>query len=77
MDTGKAKDRRQKSTVFLVVRVTGLEPAWSNPQEPKSCVSANSTTPAYGPENRAVVLYRKSGGLARGQSFNTPWSNID
>ena len=29
-----------------VVRVVGLEPTRFNPQEPKSCVSANSTIPA-------------------------------
>lgn len=30
-----------------MVRVTGLEPAHLSVQEPKSCVSANSTTSAY------------------------------
>ena len=30
-----------------LVRVTGLEPAHLAAQEPKSCVSANFTTPAY------------------------------
>lgn len=30
-----------------MVRVTGLEPAHLTAQEPKSCVSANFTTPAY------------------------------
>ena len=30
-----------------MVRVTGLEPARLATQEPKSCVSANSTTPAH------------------------------
>lgn len=30
-----------------VVRVTGLEPARFAAQEPKSCASANSATPAY------------------------------
>ena len=29
-----------------LVRVTGLEPAHCKAQEPKSCVSANFTTPA-------------------------------
>lgn len=31
----------------FVVRVTGLEPAHLAAQEPKSCVSASFTTPAY------------------------------
>ena len=30
-----------------MVRVTGVEPACCLAQEPKSCVSANSTIPAY------------------------------
>ena len=30
-----------------LVRVTGLEPARLSAQEPKSCVSASFTTPAY------------------------------
>ena len=31
----------------ILVRVTGVEPARIAAQEPKSCVSANSTIPAY------------------------------
>ena len=34
--------------VALLVRKAGLEPARREAQEPKSCVSANSTTPASG-----------------------------
>ena len=30
----------------FLVRITGLEPAWIAPQDPKSCASANSATPA-------------------------------
>ncbi len=30
-----------------LVRVTGVEPARREAQDPKSCVSANSTIPAY------------------------------
>ena len=32
---------------LVMVRVTGLEPARFAAQEPKSCSSANSATPAY------------------------------
>ena len=32
---------------LLLVRVTGVEPAHLAAQDPKSCVSANSTIPAY------------------------------
>ena len=36
------------STVgFVLVRVVGLEPTRLTAQEPKSCVSTNSTIPAY------------------------------
>ena len=35
------------SVTLPLVRVTGLEPAHLTAQEPKSCVSANFTTPAY------------------------------
>ena len=33
--------------VFDLVRATGLEPARLSAQDPKSCTSANSATPAY------------------------------
>lgn len=39
-----------------LVRVTGLEPAHHEAQEPKSCVSANSTTPARGYIKQAFCL---------------------
>ena len=32
---------------FIVVRATGLEPAHTEVEEPKSSESTNSTTPAY------------------------------
>ena len=35
------------SDFSYLVRVTGVEPAHLAAQEPKSCVSANSTIPAY------------------------------
>ena len=38
--------------LILMVRVTGLEPACLTTYEPKSYVSANSTTPAY--EQQAI-----------------------
>ena len=39
-----------------LVRAEGLEPPRVSPQEPKSCVSANFTTPAHEPKARAVAM---------------------
>ena len=36
----------------ILVRITGLEPAHLTIQEPKSCVSANSTISAYSDRER-------------------------
>ena len=44
-------------TGFSLMRVTGLEPAHLKAQEPKSCVSANFTTPA---NKTTKLLYIKS-----------------
>src|SRR5665811_1348777 len=41
---------------LLTVPVTGLEPARPKTQDPKSCVSTNSTTPALHPSLNAQVL---------------------
>ena len=43
----KAKSLTLAGDFGLLVRITGLEPAHLAVQEPKSCVSANSTTSAY------------------------------
>ena len=44
-----SKDTKKKAEIFslLLVRMTGLEPAHLAALEPKSNVSANSTTSAY------------------------------
>ena len=39
-----------------LVRAEGLEPPRVSPQEPKSCVSANFTTPAHEQNARAVAM---------------------
>jgi hypothetical protein len=39
-----------------MVRAEGLEPPRVSPQEPKSCVSANFTTPAREQKSRAVAM---------------------
>ena len=47
-----------------MVRVTGLEPARSLPQEPKSCASASSAIPAFlystakCCENQSIQLFK-------------------
>ena len=50
MSDGVKKRRRERYVVRDdVVRVVGLEPTRIAAQEPKSCVSANFTIPAYIP----------------------------
>ena len=44
-----------------MVRVTGVEPARREAQDPKSCVSANSTIPAYErTKNYLLILAEKN-----------------
>ena len=43
----KNAKKPEKSDFLSLMRATGLEPAHLTAQEPKSCVSANFTTPAY------------------------------
>jgi hypothetical protein len=38
----------------FLVRAEGLEPPRVSPQEPKSCVSTNSTTPAWKPSGATI-----------------------
>ena len=56
-----SKDTKKKAEIFslLLVRMTGLEPAHLAALEPKSNVSANSTTSAF------FVNLRKNLNLAR------------
>lgn len=42
----KQKAGFHKGNLLFTLRVTGLEPAHLSAQEPKSCASANSATPA-------------------------------
>ena len=47
-------------TATVLVRVVGLEPTRLAAQEPKSCVSTNSTIPAYASDRVNLSLYLAS-----------------
>ena len=51
-----------------MVRAEGLEPPRVSPQEPKSCVSANFTTPAHVLKGWSLTGFWVGGGYSRGVS---------
>ncbi len=61
LNSRKKSDRKGATTRIVLcghalVRATGLEPAHLAAQEPKSCVSANFTTPAYEIEKWKIII---------------------
>ncbi len=61
------------------VRKVGLEPTRPKAQEPKSCVSADFTTPASAPISLGVGAYRRApagadaGARRPGRTSGAPW----